>query len=716
MGTLKKHLSLIVALLLIVSLFSGCGGGTTPTQESGETAAPATETPAADPGQEEAEEEAEEPAPQAEKELDLGFYNLDHYEQASGKKIESFKQAPMLDARVSSGELPPVEERLPKNPLVVAPWEEVGQYGGEARWMEFTIDYDHYLRHINTGRLVYQNASSVYHPWSGLAGPVSPGIWESWEISPDGTEYTIKIREGLKWSDGVEATTEDVKFYVEDILKNEELTPVAPQWLRWNEKMEGLSTEIEYLDKYTFRIKFAMPYGAFLQDLNNNLAYWNGYMRPAHYLKKFHTKYNDFEQIKPEMEKLGYDPVESEWPRFMQQILTGVVGGETIRAPYPAEHPTLNPYVVKEKRDDGTWIFERNPYYYAIDTEGNQLPYIDRLHRTYITERQMTNMAIIAGNTDFQCQFIQLADFPLFKENEEKGNYYVIPLKAWQHHMMIFPINFQTNDEEVNKIHQDVRFRAALSHALDRAQILESVFMGFGKPAIFAPPQGSPYYEEGMETKYAEYDPVKAKQLLDEIGLVDKDGDGWRDLPSGKPYIYKIDYYQVTPVADPGAEMAKRYFEDIGIRVEAKQMDGSAYWATRGANESMATVWWANGPQLNDRSFVFPAVPTPLWQQYMNTNGKEGVEPLPWAKRIWEIQDEMVRTASEEERIQLGKEGWRIMSDEIPFIGVVEGPKTPFVYSRDLGNIGCAEEKEFTQITVLEHFIQWFFKNPDRRN
>ena len=83
-------------------------------------------------------------------------YNLDDFQQRTGSIISPFKEAPLLQKRVQAGALPPVAERLPENPLVMVPWEDIGRYGGHLKYTEFTIGYDHYLRHLNEAQLLEQ--------------------------------------------------------------------------------------------------------------------------------------------------------------------------------------------------------------------------------------------------------------------------------------------------------------------------------------------------------------------------------------------------------------------------------------------------------------------------------------------------------------------------------------------------------------------------------
>ena len=636
-----------------------------------------------------------------------GYYNSSKYGELTGKQLKEFKQSPILNDKVNSGELPPVAERLPEDPVVLIPWMETGEYGGTLRWDEFTTDFDHFLRHINNADLLEEHTSAGIYYGGPLAVAHEPGILSSWNMSSDAKVYTFKIREGLKWSDGEPVTTEDVRFNIEDVLLNEEITPLAPQWLRWGDKQ----TKLEVIDEYTFKIIFADPYGVFIEgEIRENP--WSDLIVPSHYLAKFHKEYSDWDTILPYMKDLGYDDKEA-WGTFYTDVATAPVGGNLIKQPYPVEMPTLNPYVVTEVRNKGDWLFERNPYFYMVDTEGNQLPYIDKLHRKYISNKEMVNMDIIQGNTDLQGQFIQLADYPLFKNNEQKGGYKVLPLKAWQGQMLIYFFNLAIdNDIFPREIIQDLRFRQALSYSLDRKQIKESVFLGFGRPSQLGPSPTNPVHEDWMSDSYADYDVDKAKILLDEMNLKDTDGNGWREW-NGEELVLPILYYEVTPPATPGSEMAKRYWEDIGIKVNIKQVNGNFLWERQGANQLLSSVWWLGGPSALGRSYDFLApfpVTIPEWNRWFQNDGQKGIEPMEWAKEMYQARQNLMVATSKDEKTKFSKEIWELQAKYIPMIGTVADTPIPFVYNENLGNIEIAKDNNYTSTRVMEAAYQWYFK------
>jgi peptide/nickel transport system substrate-binding protein len=648
------------------------------------------------------------------------LFNKDEYESLTGVKIEQYNEAPMLADQVKAGKLPPVSERLPKNPIVAVPWNEIGQYGGTLRWDEFTVGYDHYCRHITNVQAALRDASesTYYNAGPSAPDPAKPFLFESWSQNQEATEFVLKIREGMKWSDGTEVTTEDVRFRVEDELMNEELTPQPPLWLRWNPERKGITTKVEYLDRYTFKLTFAMPYGAFVNQELREVSWGavSNFLAPSHFYKKFHKKYTDIKEILPEMEKHGYK-TEEEWANFYNAIAYANLGDSGGYYPhlYAKELPVLYPWVVSEIYPDSSVLFVRNPYFYAIDPAGNQLPYIDCLKRQFVSTKEMVNLDIIAGKVDTQGQFIRIDDYPLFKENEAKGSYRAIPVRAWQHHVLIYWVNPAVKDEKLAAAFSQFEFRKALSIALDRNHINQAVFKGLGIPAQFAPPRGTPLYSEELSNFAAEYNPEEAKKLLEDLGYRDVNGDGYREAPDGSEFVIQILYYEVTPAATPGVQLAQKYWGDIGLKVDAKQMEGLTFWQYQGANEVAMSVWWANGPDFGDGAFIGMGVNVPMWRQWYNTGGEKGVEPPDWAKRIMRIQEERLIVASDEERRRLDAEGWELLVKNLIIIGTVEGPKNPLILNSGLGNVEYGFDKNFVAPTYWEWAFQWYYKNPERR-
>ena len=686
MGRLRIPTHLLVAVLGLATAATAFAGGAEEGEESSAAAEPAMES-----------------AGDAVTGFDM--YNLD-----SGRiTITSFGEAPMLAARVAEGSLPPVEERLPDNPLVMEPWEEIGTYGGTLRTTSLSPTWDPIIRHTANAELVEMlSSSSVHH--ANLVGVESrPGVYEDWSISDDGTSWTFTLRRGMKWSDGEPVTTEDVRFFFEDIMENEELYPNYPVWLvRADEP-----PELEVVDDHTFRLNFAAPYGLLEVILHTHGS--GGVprtMKPAHYLKQFHRDYTDMDKILPIMKEEGFG--DDEWPRFMLATGAGAAGWDgtyMMGVMEPPEFPVVNPWLVVEVIGPGEFLFERNPYYYKIDTAGNQLPYIDYIRKSTAEDPEVLSLKILTGELDVEGgYFVKLSDYPLYIENQDKGNFDILLTKDWLDHPLIFFFNNAPADPVLSDLVQDPRLGQAMSLALDREDYIESLFLGFGRPAQVSPVRGSPMFSQDLEDSYAAYDPDRANALLDEMGLEWDANNEFRLRPDGERLAIPLTYYEVFPSVTPGSELASQYWKAIGIDVPTKVMDGGAWWTAFQANEHVLTAWGLGSASVVPSWFFQGfSTTTPTWWRWYQSGGAEGVEPTDAGKRVYELRDIIQSTPSHEERLAASREMFEIQAEHLWVIGIAVDVPSPLVYSRRLGNISIA--KDFYNITVLDGGEQWFFKN-----
>jgi peptide/nickel transport system substrate-binding protein len=535
----RKVFTLLAVLLIATLLLAACGSGEEGPSGPSEPTGP--EAPAVVEEEAEAEEpaEVEEPAeeevvveeptptfeptattiPAVEGDVPTGYYNLADFLEQTNKTFETYGEAPMLAERVASGDLPPVEERLPENPLVYRTMDIVGEYGGTMRHDSINIDQDWHLRHTNSANMIEMPASASWDAVSTVYGvPKQPGILESFGMNEDGTEFTGTIRKGLKWSDGTPVTTTDVAFNFNDVLLNEEIYPAPSTWLTWG----GGNTELTIVDDYTFKYTFAAPYGSFIEaEVTLWPATFYKHLYPSHYLSQYHKDYADPDELLAMMQAEEYNTMD-EWVQFFgdKRAMWGVDrsfeldNGKTI--------PTLNPFIAVEDQGNGNYLLERNPYFYMVDQEGNQLPYIEKLQRTYIADSEQADLSIIAGNTDMSCMSISIDSFPLYKEHEADGNYVALPLPAWQDQIYIVgfnewagvkppllesagmeapadPVDDSSYDPGLSEVYSDVRFRRAMSLALDRDTMNEALYLGLGRPAQVAPRPGTPFYVYGMD-------------------------------------------------------------------------------------------------------------------------------------------------------------------------------------------------------------------------
>jgi peptide/nickel transport system substrate-binding protein len=726
---MKKRFAVVIAILLVLFVVSGCKKSGTAAESGGTGAGTASG--------------------KAWENIPTGYYNLADFESRLGGKIAAFKDPPSLASKVSSGELPPVEQRLPDNPAVFRTLDHIGEYGGTMRITSINIDQDWHLRHLNAGNLIEMPANSAWDQVSTVFGvDKQPGILESFGMSADGKVFTATIRKGIKWSDGAPVTTKDVAFKINDVLMFKEISPAAPTWMTWG----GKETVFTITDDYTFSFTFGEPYGAFIEA---EVTLWPGTFQrlllPAHYLEKYHKSYNTEAAILEYMKADGYTNF-NEWKEWFN-TRTKLFECDNNYMDQGHTFPTLNPWVMAADLGNNTYRLDRNPYFYMVDQEGNQLPYIDHISRSFSSDEQVDMMSIISGQVDVSCMSLSLEDYPLLKENEDRGNFYALPLPAYIDQLYVTGFNAGAGikpptisslgnvvssgtdapdsayDPELAAIYSDVRFRRAMSVALNRQVFNDTIFLGLGRPAQTAPRPGSPYYKDGMEEAYASYDPEQAKKWLDEMGLKDVNGDGFREKPSGKPFTIKFEYFVISGASTPGAELCKRFWEEVGVRTDVRIVDTNYWWSNLQPNNlNEVTTWWFPGTNadLLQQWFVGPSMLNPLWNRY-TTYKTSGISRDEWENKVlpyvpeWqrEIQDLKLQLKSEpdpQKRIEMGTKVWELQAEYLPMIGVVTDTPDPMVISKDIGNVEKVEDMNLNYISVMENSECFYFKNPARRS
>ncbi len=611
-----------------------------------------------------------------------------------------YNEAPMLKEKVAAGELPPVEERLPEEPLVVEVVEEIGQYGGTLHMLT-PVPND--MDDCDTF-----NEQCVLRMSPGLT-TIEPNIAKGWEFSEDAKTLTLFLRKGMKWSDGAPFTADDVMFWYEDVVLNDELTPVKPgDWSPGGELMK-----VEKIDDWTVQLRFAAPYAVATLMLAHSWGMPSSFFYPKHYLKQFHPNYVPMEKLKEMAEERGFD----HWYELFRER-SRHDSGVPLDNP---DYPVVNPYYLKEKTP-GYWSLERNPYFWAVDTEGNQLPYIDGILLTLVEDREMVASKVATGEVDWAAKETALKDYPLYMGNEEKGNFRVILWKSIFGGDCVYQFN-QTykKDLVLRDILRDLRFRQALSLAINREEINEALYFGKAVPRQWTVIPACSYYEEEFAESYAEYNPEEANRLLDEMGLDKRDEAGYRLKPDGKRLAFTIEYYPIESPKTPISEMVKEYWGAVGVQVSLKEISGELSAMRYPANEVAVGAW--HGDVTTDILFpIFPwqYVPyalhwgttfCPLWAQWYNTGGEEGEEPPQEVKNLYKWWESLKATTNEEERIELGKKILRSQAENLWCIGEVGCGPIPVIVRSNLRNV--PEETYYGWDTLFGYYVhpeQFFFK------
>ncbi len=620
----------------------------------------------------------------------LQYNTLSEYEEVTGKSITEFSEAPPLSKLVEEGKLPPVEERLPEEPVVIEPLEEIGKYGGALQGPHWGSAMQYY-------RITYEPLVR----WNADTNEVIPNIAKSWEVSDEGRVITLYLREGMKWSDGEPFTADDVIFWYEDIICNEDLTPVFPSWLKAGGKPTGEPGKVEKVDDYTVRFVFESPYTFALQQLASRI---DGYA-PRHYLEKYHPRYTPMDEIVEEAKKEGFDT----WYQLFLQKAARFNNKEL---------PVITAWKVTGSPSDPVFTAERNPYYWKVDTAGNQLPYIDRISWMLVPDREVRVMKYISGETSITHYETVEADYTLVMENREKGGYRVFKWIPAATSIGTLFVNQNVKEPVLRELLTDVQFRRALSLAINREEIVQLVFAGLAIPRQHSVYPGSPYYEEKFEKYYIEYDPEKANQMLDEIGLTERDSEGYRLRPDGKTLEILFEVMTGGWGQEPDiAEMVRTYLKDIGIKVNIKPEE-TQLWVTRArAGEQEIGVYGTCGayhPLLDPVGF-FPIADTcywaPLYGLWYSSGGKSGEEPTDEIKQLLGLYEEAMAAVTEEERIALVKRALEIFSDNLWAIGIAAPEARVVIVKNELRNV--LDGTLLDNVNYCPGHIypeQWFFK------
>ena len=602
------------------------------------------------------------------------YAGLDAYSAATGNTISSWGEAPMLAERVAAGELPAVADRLPANPVVVQPLDQVGVYGGELAGPTTNptcCGWDVLEMRLQKLLTIDTDLTSII-----------PNIAESYDVSDDQTTFTFSIREGHKWSDGHPFTTEDFRFYFEDVLGNADITAnIGGPW-----SFEGALPQIEVIDETTIRMTYPEARPTLLIALGSEVGH-RGF-RPAHYFQQYHIDYN--EDADALADELGFES----WVQMFNAKMTPYNFTWNLGAETDPLSPTLNTFVFTGEDTFGNKHYERNPYFFKVDVEGNQLPYTDSLRRILVEDLQVQDLKGIAGEYSHY-GWGTLLSYPTYRENEEAGGYRTALAEYSRGNEYSIMFNFTTENLALREIFWDIRFRQAMSVAINRDEINELVYFGLANASQNSPVPSSLFFEDWMPTHYAQYDPDLSNQLLDEMGLDQRDSDGFRLRPDGETLFIN---FQVSVPEDSWrqiGELITSYWNDVGVKTSYKLIEIGLYRELRDGNAVDMAAWGtdmldigevANG-LANMRPHWGARASGHLWRQWLQSDGENGEEPPQEIKDLWAAGEAFLEAPyGSDEWLEAGKAFYNLSMGGLYQIGTIQRPPQPLLFKSNLKN------------------------------
>lgn len=612
-------------------------------------------------------------------------FELEEFEKLAKCEL-SFSENPDIktqnDRIRGNGSLVDVADRLPSEPLVVVPYDSIGQYGGTLRMLANATESGTSdllsIRHVNFVR------------FSDDLQTIVPNVAKAWEWNSDFTELTFFLRAGHKWSDGAPFTADDVKFWYDNLMFDSNVREKPYDFLQ----VAGEKMEVEVVNDTT--VKFILP--AAKPGLLSHFAtsYCQGFA-PKHFLGQYHPDVNsNADQLAQDAGfENGYAVLSayfgnSCWTDTPSPMLSAADKVENL--PKDA-YPSLEAYVTVGETSEGR-RYAANPYFHMVDTQGNQLPYISEQNETFIQNNNEVRMLKLTNSeVEYLAQNLALEFAPQLLDGADKGNY-TVDIKPGIS-IPVFSFNYNIADADKNTVFNDIRFREAMSMAIDRDAINDAAYFGLGQPQQYIPFSPAPSF---VDAKYLShkigYDPTAAGKLLDEVGLVDSDGDGVREY-NGKPFTLNMNFSdQGLPIIE--AELVAQNWTDVGIKTTFKQVTTDEYRTAQSANELEVHLWKKGQPLptiLSTNELFVPPFENyfghrngMLWAEYLDTNGSSGVKPPQYiSDMITDINEFQTLVVGSPESDTLGAKLVKTMTENLLFIGTVAGP-APIYHRNELQN------------------------------
>ena len=636
-------------------------------------------------------------------------YELAEFEKLGNCKV-AFSANPAaaeLNAKIrGNGDLPPLADRIPSEPLIVAPYDSIGKYGGTLDALSNatesgTSDFMS-VRHVNLVR------------YSDDLQTIVPNVAKGWKWNDDFTQLTFFLRKGHKWSNGDPFTAEDVKFWYDNLATDTNVREKPKDYVL----VGGKVMTVDVIDPQTVRFNLPAPKPGLLSQFANGYA--QGF-QPKKFLGQFHPAINPKADANAKALgfKDGYDAIKayygnSDWmdtptPMLVYPKLVAGLPADTV--------PTLESHILVSESTEGRRLVA-NPYFFQVDTAGNQLPYINEQDELFVGESEVRLLKLVNSEVDYKSQALNLDYAPLLMENQEKGNF-TVDLKP-EIALATLAFNVTSENMEKRKVFGNIKFRQAMSVAINRDEINEVVYFGLGKPQQYIAFSPTPsFVDKATEQYMAQFDPKMAKALLDEIGMVDTNGDGMRELPNGEPMVLNLQ------VATQGlsiklVELVSQNWKDVGIDSTVKEVTTDEYRSAQSSNQLDVTMYAKSQPLaviLGISELFIPPFDNyfnlrsaMLWGEYIDKDGASGVKPPKYVYQMMaDIDKFQAATAGSDESNKIGARLVKTMAESLLFIGTVKAV-APIYHSNNLKNFTTFKTQSYAYYRAYPYRpTQWYF-------
>ena len=575
---------------------------------------------------------------------------------------------------VASGDLPPVAERLPKHPLVMPVDSScpTNKLGGTLNILAGSAKDTRTMNYFGYARLVGYDVNY----------DIKPDIAESYDVK-DGRIFTFHLRKGMKWSDGKSFDAEDFRYFWEDMATDPKIAKFGvPAELL----VEGKAPKVSFPDKYTVVYEWSRPNPKFLASLAGTVPF--EIFRPAHYLKKFNPKYADPQKLAAEVANSG----QKDWVGLHFKKDRGY------RNDNP-KMPTLQPWKLDTKPPSERLIFARNPYFHRVDSEGRQLPYIDRVAMT-VSNPELIPAKVSNGESDLQAAYLNFPNYPFLKRGAKRSDYEVRLWKAGEgSHVALYP-NLNADDPVWRKLLSTADFRRALSLSINRDDINKAIFYGLAKPGANTVLPGSKLFDPKLPMMWSTYDPQRANAMLDKLGLRRDTPEGLRHLPDGREMRI------VVETAGEGNEQAdvlqliRDDWHRIGIDLLIRESQREIFRNRVKAGSTIMSIWSGldNGlptPATDPDEFVPSTAEQLQWPGYgmwVETGGTGGAKPgdgetMAAIDALIQLRKDWSMTTDPAKERRIWEKILDISANQVFTIGIVSGVDQIVVVSDDLKNV-----------------------------